>query len=316
MPNHPATSDRERFRAHAALIAVQVCFGLFPVFGKLAFRPGGFSPFAVGAWRMAFGAVALLALALGLHGRAFWDVRRDLPQLLLASVLGVTANMLLYLEGLSRSSANEATLVMCLIPVFTFGIAALFGQEAWRPLRAVGILVALVGVSALFWAQQRSVAREHLPGNLLMVLNTLCYAAYFVWARPLVRRHPPLVVIAWVFVLSLPAAAWIASRETMVPAGADARAWGSLAFILVFPTVVAYLLNLFALARVSASTTAVFIYSQPVVTVLSSAALLGEPPTGGLLVACALVFLGIRLVARPAARTAPAAALHGDSARP
>ena len=40
-------------------------------------------------------------------------------------MLGVTANMLLYLEGLARSSAIEATLVMCLIPVFTFGLSDL-----------------------------------------------------------------------------------------------------------------------------------------------------------------------------------------------
>ena len=258
--------ERARRSAYLALLGVQVSFGLFPVFGKLAFKPGGFSPAAVGAWRMGFGAAVLCAIAWALHGRAFFDARRDFWKLLVASVLGVTANMLLYLEGLARSSAIEATLVMCLIPVFTFGIAAAVGQERLRAGRASGILVALVGASALFWAQDREIAREHWVGNLLMAANALSYAAYFVWARPLLKRHPPLVVIAWVFLLSVPAAIWIAARHEVWPAAASAEAWWSLAFVLVFPTALAYLLNMYALARVPASTTAVFIYAQPILT--------------------------------------------------
>jgi len=291
---------RERRSAYLALIGVQVSFGLFPVFSKLAFKPGGFSPAAVGAWRMGFGALVLAALAWAIHGRALLDVRRDLPKLFVASVLGVTANMLLYLEGLARSSANEATLVMCLIPVFTFGIAAAVGQERLRLGRAGGICVALLGVSALFWAQEREIAHEHLFGNLLMVGNACSYAAYFVWARPMLRRHPPLVVIAWVFLLSVPAAIWIAARNEVVPASASAAAWWSLAFVLVFPTALAYLLNLYALARVPASTTAVFIYAQPILTVIASWWLLEEAPTRGIGIAGVLVFIGIWLVARPA----------------
>lgn len=306
---------RERRSAYLALLGVQVSFGLFPVFSKLAFRPGGFSPAAVGAWRMAFGAAVLVGLAWSIHGRAFLAARSDLRKLVVASVLGVTANMLLYLEGLARSSANEATLVMCLIPVFTFGIAAAVGQERLRFGRASGILVALLGVSALFWAQEREIAHEHLYGNLLMAGNAFSYAAYFVWARPLLRKHPPLVVIAWVFLLSVPAAIWIAARHEVVPAAASASAWWSLAFVLVFPTALAYLLNMYALARVPASTTAVFIYAQPVLTVFASTVFLDEPPTRGVLLAGVLVFVGIWLVARPA-REPKENAPDGSTARP
>jgi drug/metabolite transporter (DMT)-like permease len=306
---------RARRLAFLALVGVQVAFGLFPVFGKLAFRPDGFSPAAVGAWRMAFGAIVLCTLAAALHGRAFLDARRDIGKLLVASVLGVTANMLLYLEGLARSSANEATLVMCLIPVFTFVIAAAVGQERVRATRLGGVFVALLGASALFWAQDRELAHEHLVGNLLMAGNALCYASYFVWSRPLLREHPPLVVIAWVFLLSLPAAAWIAARQPVFPAAASASTWWSLAFVLVFPTVVAYLLNMFALVRVPATTTAVFIYVQPIFTVLASAALLGERPTRAIFVAGVLVFLGIWLVTRPP-RVRKENLLDGSPARP
>jgi drug/metabolite transporter (DMT)-like permease len=314
-PGRPP-ADAALLRAHLALGVVQVVFGLFPVFSKLAFGEDGFAPFAVGAWRMAFGAAVLCGLALWIHGRMFFAAAREWPRLLVASVLGVSANMLLYLEGLSRSSANEATLIMCLIPVFTFSAAALSGQERFQPARALGVGLALFGASALLWAQRPEIASAHALGNGLMVLNALSFAIYFVWSRPLVQRHPPLVVIAWVFLFSLPAAAWAASRVELAPAAAGARAWAALALILVFATVLTYLLNMYALARLRASTTAVYIYAQPFVTVLAAAAILSEAPTRGVLLGALLVFAGIWLVARRPPPAKPAAMIHGDSARP
>ena len=53
-----------------ALAAVQLCFGLFPVFGRLAMDPeAGFSPFAVATWRIGVGAVCLFLLAFSIYGR-------------------------------------------------------------------------------------------------------------------------------------------------------------------------------------------------------------------------------------------------------
>jgi drug/metabolite transporter (DMT)-like permease len=309
-----AIESRGRATGHAALLVVQLCFGLFPIFGKLAFAPGAFTPMGVGAWRMCVGAMFLAAVALVLHGRKFLIPRADIACLAVCSFLGVTANMVLYLEGLKRSTATNAGVMMCLIPVFTFAIAALSRQETLRWTRALGLAIALAGASILFWGERADLVRAHGLGNALMALNTLCYAAYLVLSRPVTRRHPPLVVIAWVFVLSLP---WVplvlarevsgsehTLREVVIPPLADLRAWGSLAFILVFPTAVAYLLNTFALSRLAASTTAVYVYIQPVITGLFGWWLLGEEPTRALFAAAGAIFVGIWLVARaPRAQT-------------
>ena len=83
-----------------------------------------------------------------------------------------------------------------------------------------------------------------------------------------------------------------------------------LAFILVFPTSLAYFLNAFALSRLRASTTAMYVYVQPLITGVAGAVLLGEELTRGLLLSAGLVFAGIWLVARrpSGARPAPAGA--------
>jgi drug/metabolite transporter (DMT)-like permease len=303
---------RRRAEGHAALIVVQVCFALFPIFGKLAFVPGAFTPMAVGAWRMTIAASFLAIIAFALYGRRALPSRADIGWLALCSFLGVTANMVLYLEGLKRSTATNAGLMMCLIPVFTFAIAALFRQEEFKMARAVGLTIALAGASMLFWAERPELVQAHGFGNFLMTLNTLSYAGYLVLSRPLTRRYPPLVVTAWVFLLSLPWVPLLLLRETLgsarstppsvgevvFPPLASPRAWWALAFILAFPTALAYLLNTFALSRLRASTTAVYVYTQPVITGLCAWWMLGEEPTPILFGAAAFIFLGIWLVAR------------------
>lgn len=292
---HESGAESGRSRAYLALAGVQLFFGLFPVFGKLAFE--AFSPQAVGAWRIAAGALVLGIVAALVHGKKLVPARADLPLVALASFLGIALNMVLYLEGLARTNATTATLLMGLIPVFTFVVALLAGQERFSPVRALGVLLALGGATALRWAESEGDFAIDWIGLLLLAGNALSYSIYFVLTRPLARRHPPLCVIAWMFAFSLPAAAWLAGRVELAPR-AEATQWWSLAFILVFPTVLAYLFNVYALSRVSASTTAVGIYAQPFVAALAGWWLLGDQPTRGMLVAATLVFLGLALVLR------------------
>lgn len=70
------------------------------------------------------------------------------------------------------------------------------------------------------------------------------------------------------------------------------------AYIVVFPTVLAYLLNSWALARVESSRVALFIYLQPVITAVLSATFLGERITPRLVASSALVFAGVLLASR------------------
>ena len=71
---------------------------------------------------------------------------------------------------------------------------------------------------------------------------------------------------------------------------------------MVFPTTLAYLFNVFALSRVRASTTAVYIYAQPLGTAIAAWYLLDERVTPLMGLSAALLFPGIWLVSRGEAR--------------
>ena len=298
--------------AHLALVAAQVSFGLFPVFGTLIFRPGGLTPLGVAVWRLVAGAALLLMLAIVFDRRRAIPARRDIGRFVLAGLLGVGLNQAFFLEGLAHSTPINATLVMCLIPVFTFAIAAAVGQESFVAGRLGGVLLALAGLLPLLFEHGLHLGRYGL-GNLLMTANAFCYSLYLVVAKPLAPRYPPIVVIAWAYVLSLPLVPYFAWGERLLPATGHAGAWWAVAYIVAFPTVIAYLLNMYALARVRASTTAVYVYAQPLVAVFASRLVFGETLSRTMLLAAAALFVGVWLVARNRASVNREAFSHSDA---
>jgi drug/metabolite transporter (DMT)-like permease len=112
-----------------------------------------------------------------------------------------------------------------------------------------------------------------------------------------------------VFALSAWAAPLLAMGGGAFPENAAPSSWWSLLYIVIGPTILTYLLNVFALARVSASTTASFIFIQPAITVLASQLWLREPLPDNMLLSTALTFAGVWIVARrPAAKPLEASA--------
>jgi drug/metabolite transporter (DMT)-like permease len=209
---------------------------------------------------------------------------------------GVSASMVVFLEGLERTTAVNAGLLMPVIPVFTLLIAVAVGQERFHWRRGAGIGLAFAGTLVLLLQKGPDLSHDYFTGNLLILCGAFCYSSFLVLSKPLLGRYPPMVVIAWVFLLSVWTIPLFALGETLVPTEASSLGWASLGWILVFPTVLAYLLNTFALSKVAASTTAAFILLQPLIASTGGVLVLGEPFLPGTGVAAAVIFAGVWLV--------------------
>lgn len=297
--------NRRVAAGHAALAVVQVFFGLFPIFGTLAFTDGGFTPLGLVTWRIAAGALALGGLAFVVYGREAIPQRGDWIRFALCGLLGAALNQSLFLAGLARTTPMNAGLMMSLIPVFTFAIAAAVRQERFSTMRALGVAIALAGIVLMLVGRDSGFARGYGLGNLLIALNGFSYACYLVLSKRLVTRYPPLVVIGWVYIFALPYLPYFMAGETMIAERENTAAWMSLAYIILFPTLLAYLLNMFALERVRATTTAIYIYAQPLVAGVASWVIFGERLSTGMSIAAACLFVGIWLVARRPAAAEP-----------
>ena len=307
-----------RWAPHAALVVVQVAFASQAVEGKIAMSPreaGGeaIPAVSIAMVRMAAAAIVFQAISLAIGGsRPAWrgprPTARDHLALAGLSLVGIVLNQTLFLLGLHRTSPVGAALLCVTIPVFTAALAIVFRQEAPSARVAAGLLVSVSGV--LWLTGVRDVDR----GALLVTLNSLCYAFYLVLARPVLLRLGTFTVVTWVFtwgaIVFAPLGVW--SFATSLPS-ITPRGWGYLAYIVLMPTIVAYLFNAWALARTPPSVVTVYIYLQPTIAAVLAWVQLGQVPSARLLVAAALIVAGVVMVAR--ARAAVAESITGRSRR-
>src|ERR1051326_5738383 len=254
--------------------------------------------FPVLALRLAGAAFLLMALHLVLV-RDPIPIRSEWRRVLLLSLLGVVLNMGFFLVGLQYTTAVNAVLVITTIPVFTYAIAVLLGRETLGPFRAVGIAVALAGVLYLVGTSYQA-SPQHALGDLMVMVNALSYAAFLVLSRPMLQKYDPLSLTTWMFLVGaivfLPIGLLLGLRGQLAAASPTTLGW--MLYIIVGPSVLAYLLNARVLRHVPSSTVAIFTYVQPIFTAVAAYLILDAPLQWKVLPAAALVFAGVWLVSR------------------
>jgi drug/metabolite transporter (DMT)-like permease len=289
--------SNHRVAPHLALIAVQVLFATWPIVGKLALH--SVPSVALVGFRVAGAAIVLLTIG-AVTGRLQKIRRADWPLLIASSLLGLVLNQLLFTKGLSLTTAINATLLTTTIPVFTLLVGVFLGTDRATLRRLVGIALAAGGVLYLIGPGRAQFSSATHAGDLLVVANSLCYGAYIAVSKNLMKRYNALSVITWIFVVgcvvTVPAAA--ISLSTFPVAAISWRVWLAILYIIVFPTAGAYYLNGWALARVTPSTVAVYIYLQPIISFAVAPMILGESLTYQTVIASLLIFAGVLVVTR------------------
>jgi drug/metabolite transporter (DMT)-like permease len=279
------------------LVLAQLCFASLPVAGRLAMQ-GSIGPAGIVLARMAGGAIvfALIAWRRGVLRLE----RRDVPAMLGCAVIGVALNQELFVQGLSRSTATNASVLGSTIPVFTALVAIVLRREPVHPRRLVGIAVAFSGVAALVGADQMSMSSDHVAGSVMVLLNSLCYGTYLVVVRPLAEKYDPLGLLAWLFIASVPMVAPLGIIELAHTPALHAADIEFFLFLIAVPTVAAYGLVQVALRHTESSLVAAYIYLQPVIATVAAMFLLDEQPTLRTAICGAIVLFGVWLAARRA----------------
>jgi len=181
--------------------------------------------------------------------------------------------------------------ILALVPLITFFIAILHGQEKfeWRIL--IGGLLALVGIIVIF--RNQIIARVPFFALVSIVLMAACFAEASVLFKTFPKSHPittnAIAMAFGAFILL------ISSRIFNEPVALPTRlsTWLALSYLVIFGSVIAFVLIFFVLKKWKASTTAYQLVIMPVVTILSAYFILGEPISRALLLGGLFVLLGV-----------------------
>jgi len=288
---------------------VQFAFASQTVEAKVAMMPrqlGGeeIFPAALAMLRMLGGAVFFQA-ALRAWGMQTFPIRReDHARLFRLALIGVVLNQVFFLFGLRWSTPFSVALLGATIPVFTAVLAVVFGKERFSWMTALGLVLAATGVVSLTGVG--SLSGQAVIGVILVTLNSISYAAYVVLSRDVVLRIGALRTITWVFTYGALVFAPYGLVTTLPELPTiTARGWAYLAYIVAVPTILAYLLNAWALGRTRATIVTIFIVLQPLIAAVLARVQLGHEVAPHAAVSAVLILAGLFIVTRrPAVRAA------------
>ena len=292
------------WKAHLAVLIANVIYGANYSVAKEV-MPAYFAPFGIIVLRVS-GAILLFAL---LFLRKTERIRKeDRMRFLLCGLMGVACNQLLFFKGLSLTTPIEAAIILTANPVLVLIAAAVIARERITSWKALGILLGLIGAMILILQRPHTAeGSENYLGNLMILLNAAFYAVYLVIVRPLMQRYRASTVMLFVFLCGWIPILPIGMSEVMAVDWVNVPMWafGSLAFIVVGATFLAYILNAYALATVSASVVSIYIYLQPFLAALIAIAWGKDELDMSKIISAAFVFAGVWLTSRQQKSTLP-----------
>jgi drug/metabolite transporter (DMT)-like permease len=305
---------KNSLRVHAALFLVALIYAANYSLSKDV-MPRYLSPFGIVVLRIVGAALFFALVKLFVAPQDKIQGRADTLRSVLCGITGIGVNQLLFFSGLNLTSPISASLLQTIAPIVVVIASALLLSEKITLPRVLGILVGLVGAGLLILSRnaQAAIYPQATLGNIFILLNATVFGIYLVLVTPLMRKYHPFTVLARIFMVGAVIAVPFGWRDVLVAdyASFPFYIWAEIAYMVVCLTILAYLLNNWALKYASPALLGVYIYLQPVLAVLIAVSLGKDSLSWGKAGQAGLIFLGVWLVSRkPKGAPAPAVPLE------
>ena len=217
--------------------------------------------------------------------------------------------MILFLEGLHRTSSSQGAIALCTAPIFVALLSGLLGQEKVTPQTILGSVLAFGGVAVAELGSKGS-GEGNGFGTVLCVLSAVVWAVSLSVMRPAIDGQDAMTVFAWSLV---PAALVLVPYGFMSVAQTPwaqvpTSAWVGLVYMIFVAGVGGFTAYYIGIAKSGAAKGSMVSYFIPIVAAFAAWPLLGDRPQLAHLVGLALVLCGVGVVnlGRKPATLAPA----------
>lgn len=286
----------KKLLAHAAVLGANVLYGI----NYLAVKeivPDAMHPHALSVMR-AMGALILLWGSFAFVRSQKVDPK-DWYRLVIAGILGVAINQTLLIVGINKTSSINASIIMTSNPLFVMLFAAIFLRNKITKLKVLGVLLGGSGAALLIYNSARiDINSSTIVGDMIILTNSVMYAVYLIWMKPLMRKYDAFTVMRWMFLFGSGFVLLFGGGEFMSTdfASFSPQVWYATAFVVVGATFLTYLLNVYGLQHVNPSTVSIYINLQPIVASLAAILLARDHLDTVRVVSMLLVIAGVYCV--------------------
>jgi drug/metabolite transporter (DMT)-like permease len=227
---------------------------------------------------------------------------KDFKLIIICAIFGMGINMITALNGLYNSTPINSSIITTLAPIFIFLISVILLKEKISKRKYAGVFIGFIGTLTLILLNEKSL--ENAPninlGNFYLFINSISYALYFVLVKPLTEKYNMITIMKWLFLFSVfinipfglvefMQVEWVEINNTSLI---------KIFYVVFCTTFLVYLLNLYALKNLKATTVGMFIYLQPVIGILFAIYRGADKLTIPDISSVLLVFTGVYLVSK------------------
>ena len=269
-------TNRTASKANMAFVLSMVIFGTIGIFRRYIPLPSGLIAFSRGLIGMLFllAFVTLRGIRLSKE-----NIRRNGWKLLLSGTF-LGFNWILLFEAYRYTSVAVATLCYYMAPILVVLVSPLLFGESLGGRKLLCVVVALVGMVLVSGVVDSGFGGgNNLKGVLLGLGAAVLYASVVLMNKKItsISSYEKTIV-------QLGTAAAVILPYSLLTESVDPQAWTlravlCLVLVGIVHTGVAYALYFGAVSDMKAQTAALFSYLDPVVAIVLSALLLGEPMT-------------------------------------
>lgn len=236
-------------------------------------------PIALAFWRWAIASLLICGPAFTALKRDWETIGQHWPILLLLAGTGVAAfNTLVYL-GLQHTVAINALLMQTMMPVMIVALSFVLFRERINRGQAGGVILCLMGAIAIIVQGDVQVMRNlsFNPGDLLVLLAVINYAAYTALLRKRPAIHPLSFLVVTFVVGTLMLLPFYLLESLMVrPIEWNGVSLLSVGYVSIFPSVISFLCYNRGVELIGANRAGLFLYLMPVFGGTMAVLLLGE----------------------------------------
>ena len=289
----PSLSAPKPSKVFSVLVLVQILFGINYVTSKTIVAV--FPPIIWASARNLIAGLSLLAYVLW-TGRKRPIFNKDyFISLSIYSFLGIVVSQAAFLTGLVYTTAINSSIINTLIPVLTLLLVAIKGHEVLSLRKLAGFIVAFCGVLVIRKIESFTFTDKSLIGDALVFVNCIAAAFFLTYSKPFVKSQDPIWALTGMFLIgsvglaALGTSQWIDLHWPVI----DTTLVISILFSIFGSTLLAYMLNFWALKHTHSSSVALFCYLQPLVAGTFASIFLGEVITFRTVASCGLILLGM-----------------------
>ena len=260
------------------------------------------SPVTIVWTRFAMG-VVILGIAVAARKQFALLNRNEWLYFALLGFLGITFHQWLQSNALQTSEASTTAWIVATTPVFMAILGWIALKESLGWVKIVGILLAFIGVLVVVYdgdLSAISLRNFGKPGDILILISAINWTVFSVLSRTGLNQHPAtfmmfyVMLLGWLFTSIL----FFATEDISDIQNLTVNGWVGLAFLGIFCSGLAYIAWYDALQTLGTAETGVFLYIEPLVTVIVAFFVLSEAITFASLLGGGVIILGVWLVNR------------------